>query len=229
MYRRTMLRLILRPLLISIWLICAVIIAVLFVSRSFGSTTALIFIGQSRITGRALDYYDPNFNLLVSSPDHSGLLDWATSDDNDDNIHENTYVAPRSTQTGVDLFLVSTNNQILRQLTHIQDFPPLAHPNIRDNGDPQWSPDGRWIAFVSTASQSERDVFVIRPDGSGLREVGNALGTLEPLVRWGSVPQANFAIAPFFMLIFTLGIFVLFYHNPLPYIANFGNRLGLSG
>ncbi len=37
---------------------------------------------------------------------------------------------------------------------------------------PAWSPDGRWIAFVRTRSIGYRsDVFVIRADGTGLRQV----------------------------------------------------------
>ena len=43
--------------------------------------------------------------------------------------------------------------------------------------DIAWSPDGRWIAFVMSASHGSsdtggfNDLFVVRPDGSGLRNV----------------------------------------------------------
>lgn len=33
---------------------------------------------------------------------------------------------------------------------------------------PTWSPDGRWIAFTAN-SEHERDIFVMHPDGSGVR------------------------------------------------------------
>ena len=34
---------------------------------------------------------------------------------------------------------------------------------------PQWSPDGEWIAF--TDGENEADVWVVRPDGTGLRQL----------------------------------------------------------
>jgi Tol biopolymer transport system component len=38
--------------------------------------------------------------------------------------------------------------------------------------DPVWSPDGRWIAFVALIDNvSDHDVYVIHPDGSGLRRL----------------------------------------------------------
>ncbi len=41
------------------------------------------------------------------------------------------------------------------------------------NGWPDWSPDSRWIAFVSNrgGEVSVGHVFIVRPDGSGLRQV----------------------------------------------------------
>jgi Tol biopolymer transport system component len=49
--------------------------------------------------------------------------------------------------------------------------------------DAQWSPDGRWIAF-SEANPDRPDVFVVHPDGSGLRAVtssGDGLGSWGPV------------------------------------------------
>lgn len=45
-----------------------------------------------------------------------------------------------------------------------------------DSGEVTWSPDGSWLAFVSARHEGREhdlnsDVFLIRPDGSGLRQV----------------------------------------------------------
>ncbi len=38
--------------------------------------------------------------------------------------------------------------------------------------DPQWSPDGRWIAFV-TARSGKKDLWVIRPDGGEAQQMSD--------------------------------------------------------
>ena len=37
--------------------------------------------------------------------------------------------------------------------------------------EPAWSPDGQWIAFRAGNSASETELYIIRPDGSGLRQL----------------------------------------------------------
>jgi dipeptidyl aminopeptidase/acylaminoacyl peptidase len=55
-----------------------------------------------------------------------------------------------------------------------------------DNGQVAWSPDGAWLAFVSARHDSREhdlngDVFVIRPDGSDLRQItDNSLSVGRP-------------------------------------------------
>jgi Tol biopolymer transport system component len=43
---------------------------------------------------------------------------------------------------------------------------------VAEGGSPAWSPDGKWIAFLHGGDHSwERDIYVIRPDGTGRRQV----------------------------------------------------------
>ncbi len=44
-------------------------------------------------------------------------------------------------------------------------------------GAPAWSPDGSLIAFAGGAVDAERGVYVMRPDGSGVRRVSTAEGS----------------------------------------------------
>jgi Tol biopolymer transport system component len=55
--------------------------------------------------------------------------------------------------------------------------------------DAQWSPDGAWIAFTR-ASPDRPDVFVVHPDGTGLRQLTSASDGLR---SWGPVwsPDAS--------------------------------------
>ncbi len=50
---------------------------------------------------------------------------------------------------------------------------------------PDWSPDGRWIAFTRSRSGGD-EIFVVRPDGSGLTQLTNGPGDKE-LPRWRPV------------------------------------------
>lgn len=44
---------------------------------------------------------------------------------------------------------------------------------------PCWSPTGEWVAFVSGSS-----IFVVHPDGTGLRQASAAGESYEPSVSW---------------------------------------------
>lgn len=177
------------------------IVGVLVLQRLPTPSATLIFVQQDHTIG----YYDPDFNLTLYERDRGDDEDWPTPDDIQ-LVHQHLYVMPRSTQTGVDLFLISqSSNQILRQLTHSSDFPPAAQ---RDNGNPLWSPDDRWISFTSSDAPDGIGIFVIHPDGSHLQEAADKLGTYPPLIRWGSVPELNFVGALPFLLISGLGLVI---------------------
>lgn len=49
---------------------------------------------------------------------------------------------------------------------------------------PVWSPDGNWIVYVSNGEDEWEDVWVIRPDGSGARNVTNTPAVNESHPHW---------------------------------------------
>ncbi len=56
---------------------------------------------------------------------------------------------------------------------------PLVEPANRneESDSPAWSPDGKLIAFASTrAAPGNPEIFVVRPDGSGLRRLTHTRG-----------------------------------------------------
>jgi Tol biopolymer transport system component len=80
-----------------------------------------------------------------------------------------------------NLWVVNAEDGALRQITHERD------PNVA-MGVPVWSPDGRSIAFVSSRGNQgwTFGVWLVNPDGSGLRNVANpGLGpSWSPDGRW---------------------------------------------
>jgi Tol biopolymer transport system component len=50
-----------------------------------------------------------------------------------------------------------------------QGRPPVEPLDTPLASSPEWSPDGEWIAF--TDGENEADLWVVRPDGTGLRQL----------------------------------------------------------
>jgi serine/threonine protein kinase len=72
-----------------------------------------------------------------------------------------------------NLWVLSTRTGEMRQVTYETD--PAAAVGV-----PSWSPDGRWIAFVSSKGRTgfEFGVWLVRPDGGNLHNVARqGLGT----------------------------------------------------
>ena len=70
---------------------------------------------------------------------------------------------------GATLYIANRDGADRKQLT-------LARVEALVEGEgPAWSPDGQWIAFTgsraSTRCCGNEDLYVIRPDGSGLRRL----------------------------------------------------------
>lgn len=72
--------------------------------------------------------------------------------------------------TGRGIFTISPGGTGMRQLT-----------NEGSDSGPEWSPDGRLIAFTRSSSIHDLDIWVMTPEGAGLR---NLTGT--PSVREGN-------------------------------------------
>ncbi len=89
-------------------------------------------------------------------------------------------IAFMSERTGAwDIYIVSAGGGAPTQLTDSDAI----------DGLPEWSPDGRWIAYLST-EQGNWAVWAIRPDGSGKRklfDLGGTPGTnwTEEQISWG--------------------------------------------
>ena len=48
--------------------------------------------------------------------------------------------------------------------------------SVGEGGQPAWSPDGRWILFASHRDHTDngRDIYAMRPDGSGVKRLTRA-------------------------------------------------------
>lgn len=68
---------------------------------------------------------------------------------------------------------------------------PLTNPpRGAVDSDPIWSPDGRWIAFARSPSRGTSDVWLVRPNGTGLRRLTTTPMSPQGLAHIGSTPLA---------------------------------------
>jgi hypothetical protein len=92
------------------------------------------------------------------------LADWANAEE----IYDPGLQAPRSghwtggaalggaADASLDLFVVNVDGTGLSNLTH----------SAGDDWDPAWSPDGKFIAFI-TERDGDQEIYVMNADGSG--------------------------------------------------------------
>jgi len=70
-------------------------------------------------------------------------------------------------ENGSDIWVMNADGSNARNLT-------LDQPRELMRGDPEWSPDGQWIAFTqsrSTAGPGRGSIWIMRGDGSDKRQV----------------------------------------------------------
>jgi TolB protein len=78
-------------------------------------------------------------------------------------------VVAKRTDRGADLYVIRSDGSGLRRLTR----------TAAAESEPEWSPDGRSIAFVRAARAGSAHVYVMRPGGGGVRRVTS--GPMEDL------------------------------------------------
>jgi hypothetical protein len=125
-------------------------------------------------------------------------------------------VSTRPTANGVDLYIRVAGDGIPRRLTRWDAFTTGNLTNdMRSNTYPVWSPDGEWVAFISSDSSAQMDIYVIRPDGSGIRRLASDVGTPTPLeIRWSSFQELPLDLAALALIGAVLALMV--YPKPRP-------------
>jgi len=162
------------------------------------SSSALVFSQFDEGRGQYYVYLDPYRALTVSR--YAALHDTeaanalrepaARSPDGSQSV------IPRVTEDGVDLFIAGTDGALTR-LTQRSAFAsgmPGASV-MRSNTYPLWSPDGRWISFVSTFPEQEGvDLYLVSAEGCELRRIYANVVTPTPLsLRWIAAPGQPFS------------------------------------
>lgn len=173
--------------------LAAAAVAGTLAARVETTPTALVYSQFQRGIGRYYVYLDPMRGVRARQPH---LLHSVTPFQNRPMSPDgNIFIATRPTAGGVDLFAVEVSEGSQRQLTHLDAFPPIQHAfdQMRSNTYPVWSPDGAWIAFISSDRLANMDIYLISPSGEELRRVARDVSTPAPLqIRWGGFQERSF-------------------------------------
>jgi TolB protein len=98
--------------------------------------------------------------LTRGLPNIGGSVDWSP-----DGRQLLIYAGPPGNR---NIFLVDVAAETAAQLT-----------NGGNNASAVFSPDGQWIAFISLRNNDQADIFIMRQDGSDMRQV-----TTDPEPDW---------------------------------------------
>jgi hypothetical protein len=153
------------------------VVAGVLTTRTDSTPTALVFSQFRHGMGRYYVYLDPMRG--ISARQFRPLHDVTPFQDRPLSPDGTALITVRPTVGGVDLFVLEIPEGTQRQLTRLEAFPPVHHSfnQMRSNTYPVWSPDGAWIAFISSDRMANMDIFLISPDGEELRRVAHDVST----------------------------------------------------
>jgi hypothetical protein len=181
--------------LLILWISGALLLAVLALARP-ALPVGLVFSRFEGEEGRFVVYVDAGSGAALARRTPVQASDVAAMPfDPEPRSPDGTQVVlPRITRDGVDLFIADAAGT-LTQLTDLKTFPPGPRSDwqMRSNTYPLWSPDGRWISFLSAGTDARLDLYRVRPDGTGLRMLYASVTTPTPLnLRWVALPDPAF-------------------------------------
>jgi Tol biopolymer transport system component len=110
--------------------------------------------------------WSPDGQRLVTDTD-IGVVELGVDGSGRRTLVEGYYSDPSWSPDG-DVLLVSTGLALGLGLAE-GGQPPVEPLDTPVGLSPEWSPDGKWIAF--TDGENEPDLWIVRPDGTGLRQL----------------------------------------------------------
>lgn len=163
--------------------------ALMLLARAGTTPSALVYSQFEAGIGRYYVYVDAGRGIRAARRDAlhnaAGIQSRPVSPDG------SMVITTRPTANGVDLFIRDMGDGVPRRLTRWDAFETGdLTGDMRSNTYPVWSPDGEWVAFISSDSTAQMDIYAIRPDGSNLRLLASDVGTPTALeMRWGSFQE----------------------------------------
>lgn len=141
------------------------------VAREGSSRDAASGVAQASASGRILFGHAGDIWIAAGggiSPLTQGGKSWLQPDWSPDGAWLTTAAYGDNSS---DIFVMSADGTEIKQLTQsrkrlVRDSDWVFHP--------EWSPDGEWIAFVSDRNSPYPMLWVMRPDGTGARQITRA-------------------------------------------------------